>query len=111
MNILKRMRRMAKFTAEQVADYLGISQSDYSRIEQDDINNCPVETLEKLAALYHVEEYDLLTGTAVPHALCGTPAQEAELIPFFTLVDNYLKMCSILADAARSDPKYRIAWK
>lgn len=27
MNILKRMRRMAKFTAEQVADYLGISQT------------------------------------------------------------------------------------
>lgn len=41
MNILKRMRRMAKFTAEQVADYLGINQSDYSVIEQGTINDCP----------------------------------------------------------------------
>ena len=47
---------MAKFTAEQVADYLGISQSDYSRIEQKDVNDCPFDSLEKLAALYHVEE-------------------------------------------------------
>ena len=82
MNILKRMRRMAKFTGEQVADYLGISQSNYSVIEQGNINDCPFDTLEKLAALYHVEEYDLLNGTAVPHTLCETPAQEAELIPF-----------------------------
>ena len=111
MNILKRMRRTAKFTAEQVADYLGISQSDYSRIEQKDVNDCSFDSLERLAALYHVEEYDLLTGTAVPHTLCDTPSKEAELIPFFTVVNNYLKMCRILADVDRSDPKYRIAWK
>ena len=102
---------MAKFTAEQVADYLGISQSDYSRIEQKEINDCPFDSLEKLAALYHVEEYDLLTGTAVPHTLCETPAQEAELIPFFTLVNNYLKMCRILAGADRNDPRFRISWQ
>ena len=111
MNILKRMRRMAKFTAEQVADYLGISQSDYSRIEQKDVNDCPFDSLEKLAALYHVEEYDLLTGTAVPHTLCGTPAQEEDLIPFFTLVNNYLKICRLLADADRSDTRFRISWQ
>lgn len=110
MNILKRMRRMAKFTTGQVAEYLGISQSDYYRIEQKDINDCPLPLLEKLAALYHVEVYDILTGTAVPHTLCGTPAQEAELIPFFTLVNNYLKMCRILADATLSDFKYNIQW-
>lgn len=110
MNILKRMRRMAKFTAKQVTDYLGISQSDYSRIEQKNVNDCPFDSLEKLAALYHVEEYDLLTGTAVPHKLCGTPAQEKELEPFFTLVENYLKMSRILAGADRDNPNYRINW-
>lgn len=110
MNILKRMRRMAKFTGEQVANYLGISQSNYSVIEQGNINDCPFDTLEKLAALYHVEEYDLLNGTAVPHTLCETPAQEAELIPFFTLVNNYLKICRLLTDADRSDPRFRISW-
>ena len=110
MNILGTMRETAGYTLGQVAEYLDIAQPVYLKYEQRTIDTVPYQVLEKLAALYHVEEYDILMGTAVPHSLSGTPAQEKELVPFFTLVENYLKMSRILAGADRDNPNYRINW-
>lgn len=110
MNILKKLRQKARYTEQQVADYLTVTLPEYLSYEEREVNGLSWKHLEKLAALYHVEEYDILTGTAVSHALCNTPAQETELIPFFTLVRNYLKMSRILDGADRDNPNYRINW-
>lgn len=100
MNILRKMRRKAGFTESQVAEYLGISRTDYARHERNDIDKLPFEFIGMLADLYHVEEYDMLTGTAVPNTYCETPAKEAELIPFFRIVSSFLKMDRLLKEAA-----------
>lgn len=108
MNILKKLRQEARYTEQQVADYLTVTLPEYLSYEERDVNSLSWEYLEKLAALYHVEEYDILTETAVSHVLCRTPAQETELIPFFTLVKNYLKMSRILDGTDRDNPNCRI---
>ncbi len=100
---------MAHFKEKQVADYLGISQPSYLKYEKG-IKELSLPFLEKLAALYHVEEYDILMGTAVPHTLRENPQQEEELIPFFNIVRNFLMMHRLLDGAPANDPKYRIAW-
>lgn len=110
MNILGTMRETAGYTLGQVAEYLGMTKPVCLEYERRIIDTVPYQVLEKLAALYHVEEYDILMGTAVPHSLSGIPAHEKELIPFFTLVENYLKMSRILDGADRYNPNYRINW-
>lgn len=110
MNIIRQMRLTAHFSQHQVADYLGISKAEYVAYEKRNATELPLSVLEKMASLYHVEEYDILMGTAVAHPLCKTPAQEAELIPFFRLVRNYLLMRRLEDHAQRDDPRYQIAW-
>lgn len=110
MNIIRQMRLTAHLSQHQVADYLGISKVEYAAHEKRNATELPLSVLEKLASLYHVEEYDILMGTAVAHPLCKTPAQEAELIPFFRLVRNYLLMRRLEDHAQRDDPRYQIAW-
>jgi transcriptional regulator with XRE-family HTH domain len=100
---------MGHFTEKQVAEYLGISLPDYMKYEKG-IKELSLPVLEKLAALYHVEEYDILMGTAVPHTLRENPQQEKELIPFFNIVRNYLMMHRLLDGAPANYTRYRIAW-
>lgn len=55
------LRKRYGYTQEQVSAYLGISQSAYNKYESE-VNEVPMDKLEQLATLYHVEEYDLLTA-------------------------------------------------
>ena len=96
--ILERLRREAMFPVEEVAAYLGITKEAYLEAEKD-ANAIPLEQLESLAALYHVEEYDILTGTARSRAVTCSVRQEAELIPFFQIVRSYMKMIRLLKEA------------
>lgn len=96
--ILELLRTQSGFSQLQVVEYLGISLSDYLRYTED-VNTLPVPLLESLAALYHVEEYDILTGTAQSQTLTGSPIQEKELIPFFRIVHEYMKMVKLLKEA------------
>lgn len=52
------------YTQEQIAKYLNIKQNTYSQYEIG-VLNYPVETLEKLADLYHVSVDYLLGRTDV----------------------------------------------
>ena len=96
--ILERLRREARFPVEEVAAYLGMTKEAYLEAEKD-ANALPLEQLERLAALYHVEEYDILTGTAKSRAVTHSVRQEEELIPFFQIVRSYMKMTRLLEEA------------
>lgn len=62
--ILKRLRQEALFPVEEIAAYLGVDEKEYLRLEKD-AARLSREQLERQAELYHVEEYDILTGTAL----------------------------------------------
>ena len=96
MGIVKKMRMKAGYTAQQMADYLNVTLQEYLALEKGNINNVDFLALERLAALFHVEEYDILIGKANPTTYCTSPEQEKELIPFFNMVRNYLKMDKLL---------------
>lgn len=96
--ILERLRREAKFPVEEVAAYLGMTKEAYLEAEKD-ANALPLEQLERLAALYHVEEYDILTGTARNRAVTRSVRQEEKMIPFFQIVRSYMKMIRLLKEA------------
>lgn len=63
MTIVESLRSESGFTVDQVAGYLGISLEKYHEYEGGE-KDLPIDILEALARLYHVEEYDILTGTA-----------------------------------------------
>ena len=71
INILEKMRRKMRYTPKEVAEYLDINTEDYLKAENFPVDNLEFHIKEKLAALYHVSEYDLLTGAAVPHSFSG----------------------------------------
>ena len=100
MNILEKLRKESGFAAAEVAEYLGVTEEEYDRLEQSPVNSLDVRQLERIADLYHVEPYDILTGTAVSKAVADTPRLEAELIPFFRMVRNYVRMQRLLQQAA-----------
>ena len=95
---IKRLRIESDYTVSQVAEYLGISEEEYLQIEQETAE-LSLSSLEKLADLYHQEEYDILTGEAKSKTVTKSPQQEKELIPFFRIVGNYLKMGRLLKEA------------
>lgn len=97
MNVVESLRKESGFSRQQVADYLGITLKEYQGYENGK-GELPLDILEALARLYHVEEYDILTGTARSRTLCEDPEHEKELISFFVLVDNYMKMQRLLED-------------
>lgn len=68
--VLERLRREARFPAGEVAECLGMTREAYLEAEKD-ANALPLDRLERLSALYHVEEHDILTGTA--RKPCGDP--------------------------------------
>ena len=96
--IVKRLRKQSGFVSLEVAEYLGISEEEYLRYETGD-TELPFDVLERLADLYHVEEYDILTGTARSQAVTHSPKEEAELVPFFKIVQAYMKMTRLLEEA------------
>ena len=95
MNILNRLRTKAGFTEQQTASFLNLSLQDYQSCESMDIMDVEWHVLEKLAALYHVEEYDILTGEAEGQTYFPDPEEERQLIPFFRMVRNYIKINSV----------------
>ena len=95
--VLPRLRKESGFTAAQVAEYLGITEQEYLQMESD-VTVIPLTYLERLADLYHVAEYDVLTGTATSQTVTKSPAEEKNLIPFFKIVKSYMKMTRLLND-------------
>lgn len=99
MNILSKMRIYAKWTEQQLAEYLDIPLQDYISCEETDIREIDFQILEKLADLYHVEEYDILMGTADSQTYFTSPMEEKETIPFFKMIENYMKMERLLQES------------
>ena len=97
-NVLERLRRQSHFTAAQVAEYLSLGEEDYSLYERGG-EELPHNLLEALADLYHVSEYDILTGTAESQTVTLSPKNEVELIPFFKIVRAEMKMTRLLKEA------------
>lgn len=95
--IVEKLRRQSGFSSSEVAEYLAISEKDYLRYETEDAE-LPFDILERLADLYHVEEYDILTGSAVSQTVTESPRLEAELIPFYKIVNAYIKMDRLLRE-------------
>ena len=93
--IVEKLRRQSGFSSSEVAVYLAISEKDYLRSETEDAE-LPFDILERLADLYPVEEYDILTGSAVSQTVTESPRLEAELIPFYKIVNAYIKMDQLL---------------
>lgn len=96
-NVLSKLRRESGFSVPQVAAYLGIGEGEYLRYENE-TEALTFDHLECLADLYHVEEYDILTGTAESQTVTPSPKEEAELIPFFKTVQAYMKMTRLLEE-------------
>lgn len=110
MNIIESMRKKVRYTAEQVAKYLGVDLMVYLSYERQKTDEVPYQVIELLAALYHVTEYDILIGNAQAYSISGNPHQEVEIIPFMKIVRNYLLMSRMLDGARHDDLRYRIAW-
>ena len=110
MNIIKSMRQKVRYTAEQVATFLGIDLTAYLAYEQQKADRLPYLVIERLAALYHVTEYDILMETAQAHSVTGNPQQEAEILSFMKIVRNYLLMSRLLDGGDPKSPHYDIVW-
>lgn len=102
---LRLLRTRYGYTQEQVSAYLGITQSAYNKYEAA-VNEVPMDKLESLATLYHVEEYDLLTAKeeelqldlAFAFRKEGSAADLRRIAPFQKIVQNYLEMSHELKD-------------
>lgn len=99
-NNLAKLRRSFGYTQEQLGEFLGISQPAYRKYESGE-TSVSMEALEKLAALYYVDEYDLMSedASALEPALVfayrGKEDMEA-VSEFHTIVKNYISMCNEL---------------
>ena len=102
-SILKDLRNRMGLSQEQISTYLGISQPAYNHYESGD-TVVSQDSLEKLADVYGVEEYDILT--------CNKPLLQADMAfsfiqkedkiknlgqiaSFHKIIKNYLDMCDI----------------
>lgn len=102
---LRMLRTRYGYTQEQVSAYLGITQSAYNKYEQG-VNEVPMEKLESIATLYHVEEYDLLTAKeedlqvdmAFAFRKDGKSTDLKKIATFQKIVQNYLEMSHELKD-------------
>ena len=101
-SILKVLRNGMGYSQKQISSYLGISESAYSQYER---GNTAIskDSLEMLANIYGVEEYDILT--------CNKPLLQADMAfsfiqkedkiknlgqiaSFHKIIKNYLDMCA-----------------
>ena len=101
-SVLKDLRNRMGYSQEQISSYLGISQPAYTRYESGD-TVVSQDSLEKLADVYGVEEYDILTcnkpqlqaDMAFAFRKNGEVKNLAQIASFQRLVKNYLDMCDI----------------
>lgn len=97
---LRMLRTEYGYTQEQLSAYLEITQSAYNKYEAG-VNDVPMDKLEKLATLYNVEEYDLLTSDvgklklnmAFAFRNNGNGVELGKIETFRKIVHNYLEMC------------------
>ena len=93
---LQFLRRHFGYNQEQISEMLGISQPAYSKYESGE-NTVSRTALERLAALYNVEEYDLmqedtaLLAPALTLAFRGKADLQA-VEQFHRIVKNYIQM-------------------
>jgi transcriptional regulator with XRE-family HTH domain len=101
---LRILRTRCGYTQDTVSAYLGITQSAYNKYEAG-VNDVPMETLEKLALLYNVEEYDLLAGSmenmqadmVFAFRKGDTNVDLTQIAQFQKIVKNYLEMTDELS--------------
>ena len=101
-SILKDLRNRMGLSQEQISNYLGISQPAYNHYESGD-TVVSQDSLEKLADVYGVEEYDILTcnkpqlqaDMAFAFRKNGDVKNLGQIASFQRLVKNYLDMCEI----------------
>ena len=101
---LKFLREANHFTAQNVADYLGIQRSTYANYESG-LREMPLSLMEKtsdflgveLAALYEADDTkhpDVLRCAFRIDTLNSQDSKEIAL--FKSVVMNYMKMCSLV---------------
>lgn len=61
---LKKLRKDWGFTQKQVAEYLGVTQSQVARIEKG-IRPLREEHIDKICLLYRIDEFQLLNGISL----------------------------------------------
>jgi transcriptional regulator with XRE-family HTH domain len=101
---LRILRTRCGYTQDTVSAYLGITQSAYNKYEAG-VNDVPMETLEKLALLYNVEEYDLLAGNmenmqadmVFAFRKGDANVDLTQIAQFQKIVKNYLEMTDELS--------------
>lgn len=101
-SILKDLRNRMGYSQELISSYLGISQPAYNRYESGE-TTVSQDSLEKLAVVYGVEEYDILTcnkpqlqaDMAFAFRKSGGVKNLGQIASFQRLVKNYLDMCDI----------------
>ena len=101
-SVLKDLRNRMGYSQEQISSYLGISQPASNHYESGD-TVVSQDSLEKLADIYGVEEYDILTcnkpqlqaDMAFAFRKNGEVKNLAQIASFQRLVKNYLDMCDI----------------
>ena len=104
------MRKETHYSLEEVVKYLAVNVTQYKEYEQVNIMQLSYSVIKKISTLYHVSEYEILTEKAEAHSLTGNVHQEVEIIPFMTIVENYLMMSRLLDGAQAGDSHYQIAW-
>ncbi len=101
---LKLLREANNYTQESVSEYLGIKRSTYSNYETGE-REAPWVVLEKLADLYGVDLYDLISAdmnVASSMVACAfrvdslSPEDMKQVASFRRVVMNYLKMKRIV---------------
>lgn len=102
-NNIAAFRKHLSYTQQEISDYLGISQPAYAKYEKGE-TMISMESLEKLATLYNVEEYDLMeenpellqTAVACAYRKEGAVGDLEQIAQFQKIVRNYIQMCNEL---------------
>ncbi|MCD7926135.1 MAG: helix-turn-helix domain-containing protein [Bacteroides sp.] len=96
-------RKRLKYSQEDISKYLGISQPAYAKYEKGE-TMIPMESIEKIAELYNVAEYDFMeenkelfqTSLACAFRKEGSIADLAPIAEFQKIIRNYIMMCDEL---------------
>lgn len=99
-SILRQLREKFSYTQGEVSKYLGITQPAYQKYETGE-TEVSMEGLSKLARLYGIDEYDILTGNIQRAELAfafrrNGEANLEEVAHFQQIVTNYIMMCDEL---------------
>jgi transcriptional regulator with XRE-family HTH domain len=103
------LRKRLGFSQEQVATYLGINREQISYYENGK-REIPLDKLEKLADLYRIDLYDLMTENAMEQSVNIAFAYRADeleaqdiiaISAFNKVVKNYIKMKRLVNNVAK----------